>query len=276
MAVKKAKFGYLSYNEMKDNIANGGLDAYDINFTPDTKECYIVDPNLKPWAIKSKVCVFENEDDAIKSLNQDKSTYLGQIVAILKDDKYVGYIVNEDSNNYIVTPLSSDSNKNLDYNNLGNRPIINLSGSLATPIIADELEDGFYSFSGQYKISQKLETIFSGSKSCIFCIEKADDVVYVRKISGKEIILYTINNSVSESKLITSDFLKENNYATKQDVMDAVSALDVFSKKDAEEYIVQLIQTNETVNDKLDSVVEKKIKDQFVETTDEEIDNLFE
>lgn len=273
MVVKKTKFGYLSYEKMLSTIANGGLDAYDINFAPDTKECYIVDPNLKPWAIRSKVLTFDTEEEAVSQLNADSSTYPGQIVAILKDGSYIGYIVNQESGDYIITPLSSDSNKDLDYNNLGNRPIINLTGSLAEPIIADELDDGFYSFSGQFKVSQKLDTVFSASKSQIFSVEKDVDTVYVRKFSGKEIILYAISDFVTESSMVTSKLLGD--YAKKQDITDAISALDVFSKKDAEEYITQLIQTNSAVNDKLDEIVEKKVKDQVVETTDEEIDSLF-
>lgn len=275
MTVKKTKFGYLPYEKMLDTIAKGGLDAYDINFTPDRKECYVVDPNLKPWAIRSKVLVFDDESNAVTELNKDAGTYPGQIVAVMKDEKYNAYIVNRNSDSYIITPLSSYSDKDVDYNTLGNRPIINLSGSLAEPIIADELDDGFYSFSGQYKISTKLETVFSGSKAQLFCVEKNEDIVYVRKISGKEIILYTVGDSVTESSIITSEFLKENGYAKKQDIDNAISALQIFSKNDAEEYIIQLIQSNEPINDKLNTLVEQKVKDQVTETTDEEIDSLF-
>ena len=144
---------------------------------------------------------------------------------------------------------------------------------MAEPIIADELDDGFYSFSGQFKVSQKLDTVFSASKSQIFSVEKDVDTVYVRKFSGKEIILYAISDFVTESSMVTSELLGD--YAKKQDITDAISALDMFSKKDAEEYITQLIQTNAAVNDKLDEIVEKKVKDQVVETTDEEINSLF-
>lgn len=275
MATNKTKFGYLSYQKMLTTIEKGGLDAYDINFTPDTKECYIIDPNLNPWAIRSKVLTFDNEESALEYLVNDKGAYAGQIVAIKVNEKYKAYIVNEELDSYTITPLSSESVTDIDYNNLGNRPIVNLNGSLVSPIIADELDDGLYSFTGQYKVSQKLETIFSGNKSQIFSVEKDSDVTYIRKFSGKEIILYTVGDSVKESKIITSDYLEENNYATKQDITDAISAIDALSQKDAKEYITQLLHTDPDVQDKIDDIVAQKVEEQMPEITDEDIESLF-
>lgn len=42
MALTRAKFGYLTYKDMVAKIADKKLDEYDICYTKDTHECYII------------------------------------------------------------------------------------------------------------------------------------------------------------------------------------------------------------------------------------------
>lgn len=275
----RSKFGYLSYNRMLAKISTGELDAYDINFAPDTKECYIISPDLTPWSVKSKVYTFNSVDQATRILNENVDTYPGQIVAIKANDKFVGYIVNETKDGYVVDSLI-DSSEGIDYNNLGNRPIINIEGTLSAPIVADELDPGIYSFSGSYKISQKLETIFNSNKPTLFLIEKdattEPEITYVRKISGKEIILYTVSDSVTQESLITEKFLLDNNYATKEDVNSAIAALDIFTKQDAQVYIEDLLKSSSLLEDTVAEQVNHVLDEKMNEATNEDIQSLFQ
>jgi len=266
----RSRQGYLSYEKMLDRIKSGDLNAYDLNFTPDTHECYVIDPNLKPWPVKSKVCIYDNIPTAIDQINQDNSSYVGQIIAILIDGKYQGYIVNGTQGDYTVSSLA-DPNIDIDYNNLNNRPIITKSGTLLSPIIADELADGIYIFNGQYKISQKLETIFTGNASQMFLIETEDEIKYVRKITSKEIISYAIADTVSKDTVITESFLKDNGYATHEDVNKALETLDIFSKKEAESYIANYLENSQTLKDIISDDIDKRI----VAITEDDIDQLF-
>ena len=187
----RAKFGYLTYEKMLEKIEAGLLDAYDVNFSPDTKECYVIDPDLKPWAVKSKVYTFDSVEDALEQLNHNSDTYNGQVVAIKHDDKYFGYIVNPASGGFSVTPLSEHVAP-IDYNNLGNKPIINVVGEFGNPIIISELANGVYVITGQYQIAPEIQTTYSSTANNIFVIEKTDTQIYIKRITAKEIKTYSI------------------------------------------------------------------------------------
>ena len=51
----RAKFGFLAYDDMLSRIAEGTLDQYDIVFSKDTKQVFIINENLEPIAMHSKV-----------------------------------------------------------------------------------------------------------------------------------------------------------------------------------------------------------------------------
>ena len=93
----RTKFVYLSYDDITTSIGNGVLDEYDMCITKDTHEIYVIREDLTPFAIKSKVYVFNSIDEAVQILNQNTDTYVGQIVSIIVGDKYRGYMVNRDA-----------------------------------------------------------------------------------------------------------------------------------------------------------------------------------
>lgn len=272
----RAKQGYLSYDNMIAKIASGELDAYDIVYVEQQKQCYVISPNLIPWAIKSRVYTFESVSEAEEKLNQNTDTYAGQIVSILVENKYVAYIVNLNSDNkYYVESL--DKSSDIDYNTIGNRPIIKVSGTLAEPIVLDKQNNGIYSVEGQYKISDKLDTVFSSPYPTLFWVENSNDTVYIREISAKNIKTYTSNSTdtILESEVVTSEYLKENNYVTSADVDNKLAVLDVFTKNDAEKYISQYLQENPVLQDTIESTVEKKINEKVSEVSTDDINNLF-
>lgn len=279
MAVTKnrSKYAYLSYEKMLAKIASGELDAYDINFDAIEKQCYVIAPDLTPWAINSRVYTFDNVSIATETLNKNTDTYAGQIVAIQNNEKYTGYIVNGTKGNYTVSPLGI--NGNVDYNSLGNRPILNLSGTLSSPIVLDQQDDGYYMINGQYRISEKIQTIFSSAKSVLFVVETdEDDSKYVKKISAKEITSYIISKNseeVNQSSILTVDFLKENGYVTSSDVDEKIAALDLFSKQDAENYISQYIKDNPELQTLVEQTVDAKIDEKITTASGSDIDNLF-
>lgn len=272
----RAKFGYLSYNTMLSNIAQETdpkkkLDAYDLNFTPDTKECYIIAPDLTPWAIKSKVYTFDNIDVAIEQLNQNTDTYAGQIVAILHGNKYVGYIVNNIENKFSVSPLYEHPEE-VDYNTLGNKPITNLIGTLDNPINAEELDSGIYAVKGQYVISTLYDTIFLSASDTILIVNQEEHKI--KRITTDEIVDYIItSNDITSSSFVTSDFLDSEGYATEQYVDEKIAALEIVTRKEVEEYVNQLVNEviNTNLNEKIDQILDEKL--QSMDESD--IDNLF-
>ena len=275
MATKlRSKMAFLNYENMLSKITSGDLDAYDIVFTPNSKQCYVVSPDLKPWAINSRVYTYDNVISATNELNKNEDTYPGQIVAILSEDKYVGYIVNGSKGHFYVTSLGLSSD--IDYNTLGNRPIENITGSISDPILLDQIPVGVYKVTGQYKISSNLDTIFSGNNNTIFYIDVEDDKRYIKKISAKNTTIYTIiNDTVIQEEAVTTDYLKEHEYATKADVQEIVGTLDTYVQETTKEYVKEYMNTDSGVQTILQESVEKKIEETIAPVDDSEISDIF-
>ena len=276
-AKTRAKYGYLSYNDMLTRISEGILDEYDIVFTTDTKECYVITPELIPSPIRSKVYVYSSVSEAESAINNNVDTYIGQIVSVWHKDAYRGYIVNtsktRDGALYSLTPLS-ELTEELDYNILGNRPIINMVGTLDEPIILTELSDGFYSIKGQYQITENDETIYLGASYILFSIEHNGSARYIKKISSHEIIDYTIeNDTISSSSMITQEYLETKGYVTQTYVDNKLAALDVLTTEEIKKYIDDMLA--ETLGEKVEEIVDKKIDEKIQVVAEGEITTLF-
>ena len=273
----RAKYGYLSYEDMLTRISDGILDEYDIVFTTDTKECYVITPELIPSPIRSKVYVYNSVDEAESAINNNADTYIGQIVSVWYKDAYRGYVVNtnktRNTSSYSLTPLA-ELTEEIDYNTLGNKPIINIVGTLEEPINLSTLSDGIYSIKGQYKVSDNEETVFLAASNILFIIEKDEQIVYIKKITSGEIVDYKIENDiVSSSSVVTKEYLEEQGYVTEQYINDKFSVLDYLTKEEAKGYIQELIET--TLGEELDEVIDKKIDEKILPTEQEEITILF-
>lgn len=278
MAVSSAKnrsrYGYLNLADIQDRIDSGKLDAYDLIYTKDTHECYILTEDLEQVPIKSRVYQFPTEEEALLYLNAATDTYEGQLVAIKKKDRYKAYIVNKDDEDLWCVTLLSDADEQIDYDTLGNRPITNLTGTLANPIIVETLDNGIYSISGQYKVFDSIDTIFSSYENHIFLVEKSETETHIKDISSTDMITYSlVGDEIQQDKLVTSKFLKDNNYVTDSDLDKKIQTLDILTKTEASEYIEQAI--NSYLDSKLDSAIDQKLDEKIVETADTEIADLF-
>lgn len=278
MADNRVKYAYLNYGDISSRIENGDVDAYDIVFTKDTHEQYFIKEDLGLLRIISKVYCFDSIQSAKESLNNNTDTYAGQIVAITDNDSgaYHGYIVNKGDEEYTVTSLA-DSGTQIDYDTLAHRPIINKVGEVGNPIIIGSLDNGLYSILGSYKIFDEYETNFSTSTKHLFLVDRSEMDVYVKDISAKEIITYTLSNGeVTISRILTTGYLKDNHYITENDLDAKIKTLDLITKAEASEYVKTII--NEYLEQNLGATIDTKIdeKIQSLVATDSDIENLFQ
>lgn len=273
----RVKYAYLNYNEISERLRIGDIDEYDVIFTKDTHEQYLIKDDLSLLNIKSRIYRFDSVESAKELLNKNSDTYEGQIVAIADNDLgvYHGYIVNRVDEEYTITPLS-DSGTSIDYNALAHRPIVNKTGTLANPLIIGSLENGLYSVSGEYKLFDEYPTIFSSSINHLFLVEKSETELHVKDISAKEVIIYSlINGEVTKSELLTQKYLEDNHYITENDFDAKITALDYITKAEVSEYVKQI--TTEYLNENLGNIIDTKIDEKIstLVVDDTEIEKLF-
>lgn len=265
-----SRLAYLTYEDMLQKIQTKELDEYDIIYSKDRLITYLISENLEPIEIRSRVYIFNSIEEAETKLNESTDTYIGQIVSILYENTYRGYIVNQKNDKYIVIPLWENPEP-IDYNTLGNQPIINLVGTLDEPIIVNELESGIYKISGRYKITQTDLTVYLNPNVNIFIIDKTNGIISIKKISNEEIIDYTVENDiVSKTNLtITEDYLFENGYVTSTYVDKKIEVLNISLREDIQKYI------DEVIGDKFNSIIDERIDKKIISATDEDIRSLF-
>ena len=268
--IKRSRLSFQKYDIIEDYINQKKLDAYDIVYTTDTHENVVIDADLNIVPIRSRVYRFTDITSANLSLNKSSDTYEGQIVAILQenDEKYSGYIVNKNKiGEFYVSPLSESGQ--IDYDSLGNKPVINKIGTLDSPITVDQLEDGIYKIRGQYKLTESAITIYLSSNDNFFLVKTENDITYIKKISAMDITDYTVNSdgSISASTIPTTKILK--NYATKSYVDDKIAALDLLTKDDVTTYVADII------NNTIDEKIETKVNKMYTPADNAEIQQLF-
>lgn len=274
----RVKFGYLSYEDMLKRIEEHKLNAYDFVFGKDTREYYIVSPDLEPISIKTKIHVFNSVKEAEELLNQNSDTHAGQLVAVLDNGIYRGHIVNRSTNrginSYTVTPLYDNPNQ-INYNELGNIPIINLTGTLDDMIIVKDLSSGTYKIKGIYKIALDDETIYLSTDGDMLIVNSSTSEISIKKITTDSIVDFKIDkhSSIVVNSYVTQQYLKDNGYVTGKDVDLKISALEELITKDIESYITDIIEKKlDTI---IDTKLEKKLSELITETTSEEVDDLF-
>ena len=269
----RAKWAYLSYDSIQTKIDEGVLDAYDIIYTKDSHENVIISPDLEIWSVRSRIYVFDSVEEANTQLNANTDTYVGQIVAVLCNDTYRGYIVNSVDSQFTVTPLWENPEQ-IDYNTLGNRPIINLVGTLDDPIIVSELYNGIYNIKGQYKISNLIETIYLSASSVIVMVEKDGDITHIKHITTDQITDFFISdNSVTSHEYITDQYLKDNNYVTADYVDNKIAALEESINEDIKKYISDIV--DEKFNTLLDEKIDAKIDEKIQPVDNSQVQSLF-
>lgn len=272
----RAKWAYLSYDSMIAKIQSGELDAYDVCYCHTTRENYVISPELEPWAVRSKIYVFNSVEEANTQLNINTDTYIGQIVSVITDEVCKGYIVNKDKEgSFYVEALTAD---NIDYDTLGNRPVKNLVGTLDEPVIITELNSGTYKIKGQYKISDDYGTVFLSSDGDLFLTNKTSTENRIKRITKDTIQDFVVSdNDVVKRTYITDEYLTDCGYATTEYVDNKVLALEESIRADIEAYVEQTVE--DVITQKVDVIIDErldvKLDERIQETTNEEVADLF-
>lgn len=285
MAVKKkntttsqdtrAKFGFLNYEDMLLKIAEGKLDAYDIVFSKDRKEVFILNENLEPIAMHSKVYVYESVEKANDALNANTDTYVGQVVSILNGDVYYGHIVNKGADGRFYTKPLYEHAEPIDYNTLGNKPIENLTGTFNSPVILADLPTGVYNICGKYKITADNEKEYLTGERRLVLVNNMNNTTTVKVIAADGIINFVISNgTIISDRILTESHLKEQGYTTEVWVNERIKELDLVQRSEIDAYIQNYIsQALETmIEQKVEVAVSKKLQP----LSDDDLYDLFD
>lgn len=274
-STQRAKFSYVNREDITKLINNGNIDANDIIYTKDTHENIFIGSDLSINPIRSKIYRFSDVSSAEKSLNTATDTYEGQIVAILTDGAYTAYIVNKNTGgSYYVTKLSEDA-KTLNYDNLGNRPIDNLDGTLDNPITISDLATGIYKIRGQYKICLGDITTYLSSNDNFFIVDHDGTEVTIRKITAHNIIDYTVseNSIVSQTNIPTREWIESQGYVTEASVNEKIAALNFMTKEEVAEYVQNEVLAN--LEPLIDKWIDLKLNESFSQVEASDISYLF-
>lgn len=259
----RAKFGFLNYEDMLLKIAEGKLDKYDIIFSKDKKQVFIVNENLKPVAMRSKVYVYESVEKANDELNINTDTYEGQIVSILNGDVYYGYIVNKDAKgSYYVKPLYEHAEP-IDYNTLGNKPIENLMGTFNTPIILADLPTGLYNICGKYKVTSEDDKEYLTGERRLVLVNNMGTASTIKVVTADGIINFIVKDGVIISdRVVTESSLKEHGYTTKDYVDERIKELDTVIKNEIDVYIQNFItkELETMITEKVNTALNSKLQ----------------
>lgn len=274
-STQRAKFSYVNREDITKLINNGNIDANDIIYTKDTHENIFIGSDLSINPIRSKIYRFSDVSSAEKSLNTATDTYEGQIVAILTDGAYTAYIVNKNTGEtYYVTKLSEDA-KTLNYDNLGNRPIDNLDGTLDDPITISDLATGIYKIRGQYKICSGDITTYLSSNDNFFLVDHDGTEVAIRKITAYNIIDYAVskNSIVSQTNIPTREWIESQGYVTEASVNEKIAALNFMTKEEVAEYVQNEVLAN--LEPLIDKRIDLKLNESFSQVEASDISYLF-
>lgn len=257
-AVNKAKYGYQkTYQDMLDKISSGVLNAYDIIFVEETYGCYVISPELQPFMVHARVNIYDSVADAAIAINNATDTYEGQVISVRYNDVYRGYIVNKNSIGFYITPLDQHPEP-IDYDTLGNKPIVNLTGTLDSPIILNQLNNGIYAIDGQYRYALSTEaTIYLSVSKQLFVVEKIDYETHISKITGLGVTNYIVtdSNTISSYEFVSTDEIKD--YATIDYVDKKIAGLNYVTESEIKAYIEEMF--NSTLGTTIDTKIDEKI-----------------
>ena len=272
----RAKWAYLPYDSIQPKIDEGILDQFDVIYTSDSHENLIITPDLTLWSVRSRIYTFDSVADANTALNTNTDTYKGQIVSILNGDKYTAYVVNQDSNGvYSVTTLSAE---NVNYDNLGNRPIENLVGTLDVSIIVENLDTGMYKIKGQYKIYNGEDTVYLSADGDLFIVEISATEKFIKRFTKKTIQDFVISDGeIKKNTYITEEYLADNGYSTNDYVDVKLTAFETSIKNDIESYVEQTVE--DIIINKVDAIIDErldvKLDERIQISTNEEVEDFF-
>lgn len=271
----RAKFGFLAYDDMLSRIAEGTLDQYDIVFSKDTKQVFIINENLEPVAMHSKVYVYDTVEEANEALNTNTDTYVGQIVSIKKGDVFYGHIVNKDDKGAYYTKPLYEHAEPIDYNTLGNKPIENLMGTFNSPIILATLPTGLYNICGKYKITANHEKDYLAGENRLVLINNMSTTVTIKVVATEEIMDFIVKDGVVISdKVVTESSLEKHGYTTKEYFDERIEELDLVQRSEIEKYIQNFI--SKELDKMIDAKVDTALEDKLIPLDDKAVFGLFD
>lgn len=233
MAEISIKFGYLTSEEIQVVLNRKLLNPYSIIYNK-TNHCqYLIKEDYTLFEIKSKMPIFVSKEEANRVINEDESTYSGEIVSVLVGDEFVAHIVQGNPGAYFVKPVSAE--KDFSYNDLRDIPIKNVGTIPTQRVDILALEDGYYKVN--YFISPGKSEVNSIVGN-LFFIETVGAIKYIKRITQNNIFDYTVvNGVVSSNKYATEEYVKKQGYMTSEDVDIKLAALDLVTRKDLENYV---------------------------------------
>lgn len=280
-----SRFFFDSYSKIQDGINAGKINQWDIVLCADTREMFLVNENFDLIPIHSKVLRFQSVTEAETYLNQASDTYQGQMVSILhpKTGSYQAYIVNQNgSGQYKVSSISVFDASDIDYDNLGNRPIVNSGGDIEHPLVLYKQPTGIYRVNGAYQVSDEIETIYQSYNSDLFTVTHNEDgTTRVRCITGDTIVSYLVMSDgaiVDEQIAVTQEWLRLQGYVNDSTLQDKLDTLGLMTRTEAQTYINQLIrdQVAQLVRDQFDAEWDQRVSDTFIQEDQANIYKLFD
>ena len=282
---QQSRFFFKSYEQIQDGINSGLINKYDIVLCSDTREMILVSDTFDLIPIHSKVMRFTTINEADTYLNNAIDTYQGQIVQIFSEEtgSYQAYIVNQNAvGGYYVSPISTYSPSDVDYNVIGNRPIENMLGNIENPVVLGDQPTGIYRVNGAYKIADGLITVFQSYNSDLFTVthDQQTGATTVRCITGSNITTYIVGSNgdvIGRDIVATQQYLRDAGYMTEEDVDAKIAAINVFTKEEAYAYIQSVLadSIDKKVNDVLDQQFFTRLSQALVMEDQENIRGLF-
>lgn len=197
------------------------------------------------WSVDLNIdqIVFENlKEEIIKSIHLESYAKTEDVILLIE-----GKIGDLGHYENVIQYIQDYS-----YNNLKNKPIYNLYGSPAKAVVLSECNNGVYCVSGEYVIGGDFVTIHSGGAESLFVVEHIDNTSIVTKISGNEIIKYTIDSDYhcTPDQYITESWVHAQDFMTSDEVYAYV-----------EELVNQMVDKaiSEQLDTKLDAALDKKL-----------------
>lgn len=213
-------------------------------FTPaDRKMYYCIDEELfylwdgHQWNRQDKLIQFEYMPSALDIYSNVIIQYIGET-----NNNYInGYFYKCEYKDSQYTWINIDTQysakvaKTGDYDDLINKPIINLDGNEST-IILSNLDEGFYSVIGSYCFYEN-GTIYTATDRKYFLIKPSLNVCYITEFNGNRITRYSY--SVGE-ELIEDIYMLES---------DIENILDTEFNTRAENYISDNVASTQDIED---------------------------
>ena len=244
-----SRFFFANKRELQDQINRGNVNAWDLVVSADSKEFILVTDQFELIPIQSRVYRFTTIPSAEAFLNSATDTYQGQLVSILNPvlGTYQAYIVNKNgTGRFYVSAISIFNVSDINYNEIGNRPIEQISGNVENPVVLANQQDGLYKVEGSFKIAEGYLTIFQSYNGDLISVtHNIDDTVSVKHVTSYSITDYLVdnqNNVIDKQEYATKQWIVSQGYITESYVDAKLEAMNIITRNEALQYIQALIQ----------------------------------